>query len=93
MRKNELEDTSGVTKFELTEEEYSKKTGTVQDFMKRNKMGKYNPEEVARIEAEKAEAEKTEKEAASKIAIGDRCEVQIPGQHTRRGIYFYYLPI
>ena len=87
LRKSELEDTSGVTKFELTEEEYSKKTGTVQDFMKKNKMGKYNPEEVAKIEAEKAEAEKIEKAAASKISIGDRCEVQIPGQPTRRGIY------
>ena len=92
-RVNELEDVSNVQKFELTPDEYSKKTGTVQDFLKKNKMGKYNPEEVARIEAEKAEAEKIEKEAASKITIGDRCEVQIPGQHTRRGIYFYYLPI
>merc|ERR1712156_518960 len=88
LRKNEPEDTSGVTKFELTEEEYSKKTGTVQDFMKRNKMGKYNPEEVARIEAEKAEAEKTEKEAASKIAIGDRCEVKYIGEvHFKPGIW------
>ena len=69
LRKSELEDTSGVTKFELTEEEYSKKTGTVQDFMKKNKMGKYNPEEVAKIEAEKAESQKIEKEAASKLPL------------------------
>jgi len=85
LRKGELEDTSGVIKFELSEEEYSKKTGTVQDFMKRNKMGKYNPEEVARIEKEKAEAERVEKEAADKITTGDRCEVLVPGQATRRG--------
>jgi len=85
LRKGELEDTSGVIKFELTEEEYSKKTGTVQDFMKKNKMGKYNPEEVARLEKEKAEADRIEKEAASKITVEDRCEVRIPGQPTRRG--------
>jgi tubulin-folding cofactor B len=74
-----------VTKFELTEDEYAKKTGTVRDFMKKNKMGKYNAEEVAQIEKEKAEAEKMEKEAASKIAVADRCEVAVPGQVTRRG--------
>ena len=66
MRKNELEDTSGVQKFELTPEEYSKKTGTVQDFMRRNKMGKYNPEEVARLDAEKAAEAKAEKEMVRK---------------------------
>ena len=70
----------------MTEEEYSKKTGTVQDFMKKNKMGKYNPEEVARLEKEKAEADRIEKEAASKITVEDRCEVRIPGQPTRRGM-------
>jgi len=85
MRKNELEDTSGVQKFELTPEEYSKKTGTVQDFMRRNKMGKYNPEEVARLDAEKAAEAKAEKEMASKIKVGDRCEVAVPGNPTRRG--------
>ena len=77
-----------MTKFEITDEEYSKKTGTVRDFMKKNKMGKYNPEEVAQIEKEKAEAEKMEKEAASKIAVADRCEVSVPGQVTRRGNIF-----
>jgi len=85
LRKQELEDTNGVTKFEITDDEYSKKTGTVREFMKRNKMGKYNPEEVAQIEKEKAEAEKMEKEAASKISVADRCEVSVPGQVTRRG--------
>ena len=39
--------------------------------MKKNRMGKYNPEEVAQIEKEKAEAEQMEKEAASKIAVAD----------------------
>ena len=89
-----MEDTNGVTKFELTDDEYSKKTGTVRDFMKKNKMGKYNPEEVAQIEKEKAEAEQMEKEAASKIAVADRCEVTVPGQATRRGnIFILWIPL
>ena len=89
-----MEDTNGVTKFELTDDEYSKKTGTVRDFMKKNKMGKYNPEEVAQIEKEKAEAEQMEKEAASKIAVADRCEVAVPGQVTRRGnIFILWIPL
>jgi len=83
--KNELEDTTGVQKFELSQEEYSKKTGTVQDFLRKNKLGKYNPEEVAKLEAEKAAQEKADKEAADKINIGDRCEVQVAGNPSRRG--------
>ena len=51
-------------------------------------MGKYNPEEVAQLEKEKAEAEQMEKEAASKITVADRCEVSVPGQVTRRGNIF-----
>merc|ERR1711879_226833 len=83
--KGELEDTTHVQKFELSAEEYSKKTGTVQDFLRKNKLGKYNPEEVAKLEAEKAEQEKVEKEAAEKIKVGDRCEVRTAGQPARRG--------
>ena len=57
-------------------------------------MGKYNPEEVAQLEKEKAEAEQMEKEAASKITVADRCEVSVPGQVTRRGNIFtlYLMP-
>ena len=85
-----MEDTNGVEKFELTDDQYSKKTGTVRDFMKKNRMGKYNPEEVAQIEKEKAEAEQMEKEAACKITVADRCEVAVPGQVTRRGNFLSF---
>ena len=36
-RVNELEN-ANVEKFELTKDDYSKRTGTVQDFLKKNKM-------------------------------------------------------
>jgi tubulin-folding cofactor B len=83
--KGELEDTTNVAKFELSKDEYAKKTGTVQDFLKKNRIGKYNPEEVAKLEADKAKLEKEEKDAASKITIGNRVEVRAPAAPTRRG--------
>ena len=88
-RVNELEDVSNVQKFELTPDEYSKKTGTVQDFLKKNKMGKYNPEEMKRLEEEKTAQDKEETELASKIKVDDRCEVKMPGNPTRRGTVKY----
>ena len=45
----EFENTNNVKKFELSEQEYSKRSDTVQSFMKRNKMGKYNEEEMAKL--------------------------------------------
>ncbi len=84
-RGGELEDTSGVTKFELSKEEYSKRTGTVQDFLKKNNLGKYNEEERKRLEEEKARQQKEEQDAADAIKVGDRCEVKLLGNPTRRG--------
>ena len=89
VKKGEFEDTTNVQKFELSAEEYSKKQGTVQDFLKKNKLGKYNPEEMKRLEEEKAAQEKEEKEAASKIKVDDRCEVKVPGNPPRRGCVKY----
>jgi len=62
--KGEFEDTSAVEKFELSKEEYSKRDNTVQSFLKRNKLGKYNEEEMKRIEEEKAKIEAEEKAKA-----------------------------
>ena len=87
--RNELEDTTGVQKFEITPEEYSKKTGTVQDFMRKNKMGKYNPEEMKKLEEDKIAQDKEETELASKIKVDDRCEVKVPGNPTRLGTVKY----
>ena len=89
LRKGELENVDNVEKFELSQDEYSKKSGTVQDFLKKNKLGKYNPEEMKRLEEEKAAQEQKEKEDASKIKVDDRCEVKVPGNPPRRGTVKY----
>ncbi len=74
-----------MEKFELSKEEYSKRENTVQSFLKRNKLGKYNEEEMQRIEEEKTKVEKEEEEQARKIDVGSRCEVRVPGNMARRG--------
>ena len=52
-------------------------------------MGKYNPEEMKRLEEEKTAQDKEETELASKIKVDDRCEVKMPGNPTRRGTVKY----
>lgn len=87
--KDEFENLANVEKFTMTADEYSKRTDTVQSFMKRNKMGKYNAEEVAKLEAEKAEIEKEEAKAAENMKIGDRCQIRVPEKPTRVGSVQY----
>lgn len=51
-------------------------TDSVKAFLQKNKLGKYNEEEQARIQAEKEAAEKAEEDKASTFNVGDRCEVR-----------------
>ena len=83
--KDEFENIEKVEKFELSKEEYSKRTNTVQSFLKTNRLGKYNEEEMKRIEEEKAKAEEEDEEKAKNIQVGQRCEVRVPGNMARRG--------
>lgn len=88
----EFEDLSKVEKFEISEEEYAKKSDSVRAFKERNKLGRFkelDPEEQKRQEEEKQRKEQENKERAEKMKIGDRCEVRIPNQPTRRGTVKY----
>lgn len=68
-----------VEKFELTEKQYEEKRNTVRGFLKANKLGKYNAEEMQAIK-EKQEKEQQElEEKAATINIGDRCKVSAKG--------------
>lgn len=80
----EYEDVSKVEKYELSADEYAKRTDTVQSYLKRNNMGKYNEEEMKNLEESKAQQLLQEKELTANFKIGDRCEVDVPGAGGKR---------
>ena len=82
--RGEFEDPT-VKKFELSEDDYSKRDNTVQSFLKKNKMGKYNEEEMKALAEAKEREEKAEEDAAARMKEGDRCQVTVPGNMSRRG--------
>ncbi|XP_017465073.1 PREDICTED: tubulin-folding cofactor B [Rhagoletis zephyria] len=82
-----------VEKFELTNEQYETKPDTVRNFLKKNRMGKYNEEE-ARQQEEKLQRQKQlDQERADLCTIGARCQVTVPGNPLRRGTIRYKGPI
>jgi tubulin-folding cofactor B len=78
-----------VDKFELTDTQYEHREDSVRSFLKRNKLGKYNEEEMKQLELKRQEAEKRELERLEKITIGSRCKVTTTGQPTRIGTVMY----
>ncbi|KAG8230588.1 hypothetical protein J437_LFUL004501 [Ladona fulva] len=92
--RKEFEDTSKVEKFELSEEEYAKRQGpdsldTLKSYLEKNKVGKYNEEEMKLREEQKKREEEEEKALGESITSGSRCEVKVPGHPTRRGTVMY----
>lgn len=83
------EDLSEVEKFELSEEEYAKRSDTLKAFLKQNKLGKYNEEEAKKREEEKQRELEKEERLISAMKINDRCEISIPGNPKRRATIMY----
>ncbi|XP_033228374.1 tubulin-folding cofactor B [Belonocnema kinseyi] len=83
------EDLSNVEKFEISEEEYAKRSDTVKAFLEKNRLGKYNDEEMKRREEEKKKEQEAEEASARLCKIGDRCEVYVPNQPKRRATIMY----
>lgn len=78
----EFEDVSKVKKFELSEEEYQKKSDSVRAFKIKNKLGEYNEEAVRKIKEE-------EEHLVQSISVGNRCEVTLKGKPRRRGTVMF----
>lgn len=58
---------------------------TVKAYLEKNKLGKYNKEEVEKRELQKKKEEEEEENLAKKINVNDRCLVKVLGQPQRRG--------
>ncbi|KAF2356417.1 CAP Gly-rich domain [Trinorchestia longiramus] len=84
-RTGEFEDLSKVEKFQLSEDSYDQRNDSVRSFLRRNKLGKYNAEEQAAADAAAEKEAQQEQEKALSITVGDRCEVRVPCEASRRG--------
>ena len=60
-----------MEKFELSKDDYSKRGDTVQAYLKKNKLGKYNEEEMAQLANEKAKNEEAERKLAEEGGMVD----------------------
>lgn len=78
-----------VPKFELTSQQYETREDSLRSYLKRNKLGKYNEEEMKEIERKREEAAKRDQERAQKILIGSRCKVTTTNQPSRLGTVMY----
>jgi tubulin-folding cofactor B len=58
-------------------------------FLERNKLGKYNEEEIKEREKKKRREEEANEIAAKAAKVGDRCEVRVPGQPARRATVMF----
>jgi tubulin-folding cofactor B len=81
-------DTSLVEKFEISKEEYEKRSDTVKAFKERMKLGRFDPEAVA--EKNKKEEEFIQKtiQDAHIIKVGQRCQVLCDDNFKRGEIKF-----
>lgn len=78
-----------VEKFELTDTQYEQKQDSVRSFLKKNRLGKYNEEEMKQIEEKRKQAAEEEQRRADSITVGSRCKVQVKGNPTRLGTVMY----
>lgn len=62
---------------------------TVKAFLEKNKLGKYNEEEMKKRAKEKKQEEEAEEHLARSYKVGDRCEVSVQNQPTRRATILY----
>lgn len=82
-------DVSKVEKFELSDDAYDKRSDSARSFMKKQRVGRFNEEEMAKKKAEVDAREEEQKAAAEAISVGSRCQVQVPGQPTKLGTVMF----
>lgn len=58
-------------------------------FLTKNKLGKYNEEQMKQREEEQRQEQEAEEALIKTFAVGDRCEIEVPTQPKRRGTIMY----
>ncbi|KAH8398583.1 hypothetical protein KR222_000506 [Zaprionus bogoriensis] len=82
-----------VEKFELTKDQYEQRSDSVRNYLKQNRLGKYNEEEMERMEAKRQSQNEEIQKRADLCVLGSRCQVTVPGNPTRRGTVMYNGPL
>lgn len=78
-------DTGDVELFELSEEDYAKRTDSVRSFLVQNKLRQYNDENMKKKELQI----QRDKEVVDSIQVGARCKVTVVNAPTRLGTVKY----
>jgi tubulin-folding cofactor B len=78
-----------VEKFELTDEAYEKRQESLRNFKIQNKLGRFDEETEKQKEMERQEKERIDKEKSDQIKVGNRCDVRVTGQPSRRGLVMF----
>lgn len=68
-------DNENIQKFELSNDQYEQRTDSVRNFLKRNQLGKYNEDEMAKMEAKRREQSNNIQQRAELCVVGSRCQV------------------
>ncbi|CAK1555291.1 unnamed protein product [Leptosia nina] len=89
----DFDESDSAERFKLSEEEYEKKSDTLRSFLQRNKLGKYNEEEMQKMKEQQQKELEDEAKLAEAVLVGARCEVRVPSQPTRRATVRYNGPL
>ncbi|XP_063621930.1 tubulin-folding cofactor B [Cydia splendana] len=90
---SDVSSSDSAERFRLSEEEYEKKGDTVRSFLQRNRLGKYNEEEMAKMKEQQQQELEEEARLAASVLVGARCEVRVPSQGVRRATVRYNGPL
>ncbi|XP_053687667.1 tubulin-folding cofactor B [Sabethes cyaneus] len=78
-----------VQKFELSQEEYDRKQESVRNYLRQNKLGKYNEEEMRKLEEERKKQQEEDNKKLEQTSVGARCKVTTKGNPTRLGTVMF----